>query len=172
MKSYVKVFNGHEVPEGATHQASDTSFVLFAKWIGNHPVFFDVRNDSWVEDKLIGRHFFKELPEAPQYWQPAVGESCQYTTTFFTMQPKVGVCSIIAVYKDKVWIDIKGNNEYVINTNSIKFFPLKTAKELEREALHLAVIDACMPIHSDDFNIDEIAGALFHAGFTAPKESK
>jgi hypothetical protein len=75
MKSYVKVFNGHEVPEGSTHQASDTSFVLFAKWIGNHPVFFDVRNDSWVEDKLIGRHFFKELPEAK--WVPVVGEECE-----------------------------------------------------------------------------------------------
>ena len=49
------------------------------------------------------------------------------------------------------------------------FIKPKTAEEKKREAFNLAVIDACMPIHKDDFNINEIAGALRHAGFTAPE---
>jgi len=52
---------------------------------------------------------------------------------------------------------------------SPKFRPLKTQEQKDREAFHMAVIDACMGIHKDDFNIDEIAGALYHADFKAPE---
>jgi hypothetical protein len=168
MKSYVKVFNGHEVPEGSTHQASDTSFVLFAKWIGNHPVFFDVRNDSWVEDKLIGRHYFKELPEAK--WEPVVGEHYQvnHGLTFaecFYIGKDFDGCFAYQVTKG----DYK--NELDSTNLSSDFKPLKSDKDLARDEFvaHAKVINKSLGIGVD---ISGFLSALFDAGFTAPKELK
>jgi hypothetical protein len=171
MKTYVTVFNGQEVPKGATHQASDTSFVLFAKWIGNHPVFFDVRNDSWVEDKLIGRHFFKELPEAK--WEPIVGEECYAA---WLELPDGGSNDyrrvIIKAYSGKqVWFTDLGGlwGDVVMKITDCIFRPLKTAKELDREAF-VECVRQLLP--KSDFDDLKLAVNLYDLGFTAPKEAK
>jgi hypothetical protein len=171
MKNYVTEYKGNKVPEGATHYAShenEVFCVLFAKWIGNHPVFFDVRNDSWVEDKLIGRHFFKELPEAK--WEPIVGEECNHIYSAGSDATKVFI----------VGIDKKGN--YVFQgdgsdcyySDPIHFFvPLKSAKDLEREAFKTSVSEAVHKSTSTyNDRLEKISSVLFDAGFTAPKESK
>lgn len=99
-----------------------------------------------------------------QGWMPEVGVGCE-------------------VLHDKRWIkcfyigfDINHDHVYQFASDfgihkcyMNAFRPLKTQQEKDREALYLAVIDACTPIHKDDFNINEIVGALFYAGFTAPK---
>ena len=54
-------------------------------------------------------------------------------------------------------------------TGSLLFRPLKTQEEKEREDFHLAVVDACMGIYTEDFDVDGVARILFKAGFTAPK---
>jgi hypothetical protein len=163
MKNYVKVFNGHEVPEGSTHQASDTSFVLFAKWIGNHPVFFDVRNDSWVEDKLIGRHFFKELPEAE--WEPVFGEECEVWHGEEWMK-----CLLIGKgLEDHYIYQLTEVYRFELNgDHDLKAFrPLKTQHEKDREAFFEKAL-----VVSKKLSIDDFLSELFDVGFTAPKDTK
>jgi hypothetical protein len=167
MKNYVTVFNGHEVPEGSTHQASDTSFVLFAKWIGNHRVFFDVRNESWVEDKLIDWHFFKELPEAK--WVPVVGEECDVNigaNEFFVL------AKIRYISKQIVISDVDGH-EVSSQASITTFRKIKSAKDLEREAFVAGVRDCIhdADLHASDM-ISMVANSIFNAGYTAPKEVK
>ena len=98
-------------------------------------------------------------------WLPVVGEECLVNSGF-----DWGRCFIVGktklgnfAYQRKNEVDVKVMNKVE------NFRPLKTAEELEGESFHLSVIDACMGIHNDDFNIDEIASVLFDAGFSAPK---
>lgn len=66
--------------------------------------------------------------------QPPVGEECEYSTDFFSIDKNnKGVCTILCRHKGKVWIDVKGSSEYVISLSVIKFSPLKKPDEIERE---------------------------------------
>ena len=77
--------------------------------------------------------------------------------------------TIVGIDKDGNYVFQNDKSTCYYSDPAIEFRPLKTDEQKKREAFYLAVVDACMPIHSDDFNIDEIAGALRHAGFTAPE---
>jgi hypothetical protein len=178
MKTYVKVFNGHEVPEGATHQASDTSFVLFAKWIGNHPVFFNVNNECWVEDKLIGRHYFKELPEAELEpveadWintlsgLPPIGTACLISAKSTLPEWHNGV---VDFYGDKLCVYTLNNEECVKDIDFLIFRPLKSAEEIARDSFILAAYKIGNSLES--FELDHIFAAMHKEGFTAPKDKK
>lgn len=61
---------------------------------------------------------------------PPVGAHCQYETDFFSMDKfNNGACRPIAYFNGRVWIDIDGGRESVINLSSIKFKPIKTDRE-------------------------------------------
>jgi hypothetical protein len=107
-------------------------------------------------------------------WVPAFGDEClvNYTYEYGHMKVFHGLEALII----GVCNDTNGDEVFTASTTSgfvsLKangFLPLKTDEQKAKEAFYLAVVDACIPIHSDDFNIDEIAGALRHAGFTAPE---
>jgi hypothetical protein len=168
MKNYVKVFNGHEVPEGATHYDIKFRLPYYSIISGQETKFYrddlskwliSQNGNDWHNEKLT------ELPEAK--WKPVVGENCRHIYSINSEAEKVFI----------VGIDKKGN--YVFQNNDsdcyysdpIHFFiPLKTAKELEREAFTRKALKLRAAFDNDESYVD----ALFDKGarFTAPKEVK
>lgn len=119
----------------------------------------------WSENPSHGTVHHRPVEDKPAEWDgeglPPIGCECE---VFVGGWVKCNVEFIGVVFV--VYTTHSGEH---INKIDTKFRPLKTQEEKEREAFHLAVIDACMGIHKDDFNIDEIASVLFHSGFKAPE---
>jgi hypothetical protein len=176
MKAYVKVYEGYQVPEGATHFSFETKNEHAAFWGADCMwVVFGGNAEEYKADSIPKDAI--ELPEATQEWNgeglPPVGCECEIKC-FYKSGSGWKKCYIVGSTKDDNHLVVHTYYDDELNfavkhTGDVKFRPLKTQQEKDREALYLAVIDACTPIHKDDFNIDEIVGALFHAGFTAPK---
>jgi hypothetical protein len=166
MKNYVKVFNGHKVPEGATHydikfrlpyysiiSGQETKFYRddFSKWVKSE------NGNDWHNEKLI------ELPEAK--WEPVVGEECEYSQSPINAKCKNWHKDIF-IYKhgDLVWLSGGG----IITTKNLNFRPLSSVEELEREEfIRLALYHCYNGLESGN-----MAAAMFDVGFTAPKELK
>jgi hypothetical protein len=160
MKNYVTEFDGQPVPTGSKY---------YSKADINQKSYF-YNNERWpIGDKsafVISYGDLKELPEAK--WEPVVGE-------YYLVKHAGTFVNCFYIGKD---IDgrfayqvTEGKDVYELDSTDLSsnFKPLKSAEEIARDAFNSAVIDALLPIHNEDFNIDEIAGALFHADFTAPK---
>ena len=172
MKKYVKEYKGHKVPEGAAHYLDGNRFFYNADKV----LCFDTKRPQEGWRKTIFHGIASEatpLPEAPQEWMPPVGVECEYETSFFTIKKIVkGTCSVIAIHRNKVWVDFKECGEYVINLNSIKFRPLKTQQEKGREAF-IEAAKICTEgtlLDNDDPEVVAFIENLISAEFTAPKE--
>lgn len=100
---------------------------------------------------------------------PPVGVDCQYETTFFSMDKyNNGTCRPIAYFNGKVWIDIDGGQESVINLNSIKFKPIKTEREKAIDEMVATAVNSADDIAKSI--IYEACVKLAEAGYT--KETK
>ena len=170
MKKYVKEYKGHKVPDGAKYY-NDRSKCFYNE--GKDKYYHCEVSNGWRtcmrSSVAASSSNTTELPESPQEWMPKVGVECE------------GYFENMIGYTDwhEVRILTKENYKYAVACQGNDFLswcenvrPLKTAEEKKREAFYLSVVDACMGIHKDDFNVDEIAGVLYHAGFTAPKAEK
>lgn len=178
MTNYVKEYKGHKVPVGATHAREFCGGSIEFYKSG---FYFRQADHSWRRQTRVENfHESTELPQEPEskewvYGLPPVGCECEYETTFFTLDKFTkGECSIIAFYKDRVWVDIKGSGEFVINLKKIKFRPLKTEKEKERE-YNLCYLKSLQPtIHGSCADkiqeyLNDYANLLLKAGFKAPE---
>lgn len=182
MKNYVKEYKGHKVPDGATHyhMGNTSYFESFYYCDDSGTVMFFVvdklnKSTSWNRSNLNMPPMSVELPLATEIdWDgkglPPIG--CECDVSFSNQAFESGVVLFMGSEMAIINLNSAGYSEQHCHLNSTEFRPLKTAEEKEREAFHLAVVNACMGIHKDDFNINEIAGVLFHAGFKAPKAEK
>tara|TARA_R110000851_G_scaffold88070_3_gene192181 strand:+ start:396 stop:914 length:519 start_codon:yes stop_codon:yes gene_type:complete len=172
MKNYVKEYRGYDVPEGATHYIDAANLLFYRKNIRKDWVYFSESLTGWTYaniSKLSLDARATELPEAVKdaEWEPVVGEECNHIYSAGSDATKVFI----------VGIDKKGN--YVFQgdgsdcyySDPIHFFvPLKSAKDLEREAFFAAVRKAFTGI--DVINLADITSTLFNADFTAPTDSE
>ena len=175
MSKYVTEYMGHIVPKGASHQSK--SFIsYFYKYIGDSAYFF--LNQEWKKSSACSVYLkdnLKPLPLAETVeWMPEVGVECEFKSIGHHEGFQWGIFQ--GFISDASYIIEYHHQTSPVRTtccpfdpNLTSFCPIKTAEELEREAFHLFVVDACMGISNHDFNIDNIAMALFNAGFTAPK---
>jgi hypothetical protein len=161
MKNYVIVFDGQAVPTGSKYYSragiNRTSYFYNDEFepIGNKSAF------------VIHLSDLKELPEAK--WEPAVGEECEVTNDMNVFE----VC-IPRFLGDKICIiDFPelGAFESHFLIKALKFRPLKSAKELEREAFKTSVSEAIHKSNSTyNDRLEKISSVLFDAGFTAPNQ--
>ena len=185
MKNYVKVYEGHAVPEGATHfggKHDRTREDLFYRSNGREVFIFG----GW-RGTFSNRGDLIELPEAPQEWDgeglPPVGVECIVNIT-------EGVCglsdqelklngekvSVISNVKNKRGFDVtvfEISEGGVFCFSSKLFRPLKTQQEKDREAF-VAELDLIAREARVDMNVASrlhFYNLLFEAGFTAPKAS-
>lgn len=100
---------------------------------------------------------------------PPVGVDCQYETIFFSMDKyNNGTCRPIAYFNGKVWIDIDGGQESVINLNSIKFKPIKTEREKAIDEMVATAVNSADDIAKSI--IYEACVKLAEAGYTKEKK--
>ena len=143
MKKYVKEYKGHKVPEGASCfvEACEAYKNHFGKTVDGVDYVFVVDNKEpeWVEIlsalPLLSRGAI-ELPEVPQEWSgeglPPIGIECEFTDDMNVFE----VC-IPRFLGDKTCIiDLPrlGAFESYFPIKLLKFRPLKTQQEKEREA--------------------------------------
>lgn len=101
------------------------------------------------------------LPKQP--YTPQVGEECEYETTFFTFNKlSSGKCKIIAYHNDRVWIDITGEIDAVINMQAIEFRKLKTERD---QLLDEAVSNFSESELAIEENIKAVCYRLIDAGW-------
>ncbi len=148
---------------------------LFIKWIDGSEYYFIEGSDYWSISgypwslniyKSSGRHNIIMRPQESKKYQPEIDEIC--------------LGNIRNDSGNYLYIEVKPlynlGSEWAVQcvaTSKLSYCDeFKPLKSKESEEFHLAVVDACMGIHNDDFNIDEIANALYDAGFTVPKEDK
>ena len=169
----VTEYEGHKVPEGATHYASESTIQRagFYKHNKIRPFFYSVNRFGWV--KSINKEipsFAIELPEQQEdnaEWVPVVGEECEFTDDMNVFE----VC-IPRFLGDKTCIiDLPelGDFESYFPIKALKFRPLKTDEQKKREAFinkALEEVETKAGIIAPSKAILEI---LFDAGFTAPE---
>lgn len=103
-------------------------------------------------------------PQETQEYMPEVGEECRYETSYFTSpKSKRGTCKPIAYHEmnglNFVWLDF-GEMDAVINLNVIKFKPLQTKQEIEREEF----VKTCQEFTKNEVYIDRawLFGELYN----------
>jgi hypothetical protein len=169
MKTYVKEYKGHKVPEGAACfvEACESYKTHFGKEIDGVEYVFVVNdtNTEWHEISSslpLAVRGAIELPEAK--WEPAVGEECEVesdTRGDWRKSMYVGVDSIGSHV-----FDVEKSFLWRIDTTKNHVRPVKSAEELERDAFVAAFIQATAPFTSSY----DIAVSLFDADFKAPME--
>lgn len=186
MKNYVKKYMGHDVPEGATHYHKGNSTYIESFYLidGDDVMFSIIGNtEGWERSNTNAPPMAIELPEEPMpskaEWAPSVGKECTVSYPYEDGNfkcfdgEKVLIISCGRCEMTSEYVYTGHNTKHGYVALSAKWYrPLKTSEEKKWEEFHLAVVDACIGIHSDDFNIDEIAGVLHHAGFAAPNGDK
>ena len=166
----VTEFEGHKVPNGATKYQPDSGRFQESFWDDSGNVWVIGIAEMWARVASVIPQDLIELPDQQEdnaEWVPAGRCVHIYGGGVATRQEED--VTIVGIDKDGNYVFQNDKSTCYYSDPAIEFRPLKTDEQKKREAFYLAVVDACMPIHSDDFNIDEIAGALRHAGFTAPE---
>lgn len=175
----VKEYEGHKVPEGATHyQASyQDLYAGFYKKVFDSWFFFNCSNtDGWVlvssaDDNLHGCSI--ELPEQPMpskaEWVPVVGKECEVMHYGELLS-----CKYIGkgIGEEYVYQIASGSKRGVLDRliGISGFRKPKTAEEKKREAFKAAVSDAIYKSQSTYYDrLEKISCVLFDAGFTAPE---
>jgi hypothetical protein len=178
MKNYVKEYKGHKVPEGAKYYQEEKSGFMeaFFKTVDGQLMYsLPVDGIMWEADNLRMSDHVIELPEAKR--EPVVGKECEAA---WLELPDGGSndfrrVMIKGYFGDEVWFSkVNGVDRYdeVLRVTNCTFRPIKTQQEKDREAF---IEDASRVMFNSDnktFVNDISLGALFDAGFTAPKESK
>jgi hypothetical protein len=180
MKKYVEEYKGHKVPEGSQYYFPE-DVVLSEGWgrvdkaSGDVEFVFLKNDNNWEKIPRLPDNAI-ELPEAAKEaeWEPTVGEECRIaeSTEWLKISHEPGM--IVKIYPSFVADSgatlfpflSAGLNKVGGVATAECFCPLKSAKELEREAFVTAFIQASGPFTSS-YNV---AVSLFDAGFTAPKE--
>jgi hypothetical protein len=173
MKNYVKEIKGFAVPVGASHWCGS----LFAKWIDND--FISViglhQGATWTDTKRGMPKNAIELPEAKDWSYnnlPPVGSTCEFIHPGIHSFIKGEV--IHQLFDRIVFVcDLPSFHEthgiaVIFIDDQLKFRPLKSAKDLEREAFFAAVRKAFEGTHV--INLADITSTLFDADFKAPTE--
>ena len=175
MKNYVKEYKGHKVPEWATHVSAfpTPQPIEFYRVIGGTYQFFNTGtvNPAWCKSVFNEANKWSiELPEAPQEWDgeglPPAGVECEALLT----QTWVTVFIVGNAHEYGLGVEnIKTGEIHKVDPEKIKFRPLKTQQEKDREAFMSAARKATNADENDIVATD-IFDDMFHAGFTAPKE--
>ena len=178
----VTEYEGHKVPEGATHYSRGLPLELFYRFNSHNEAFYF--NRKWIRSNACAvfiKDNLVELPEQPakaDEWVPVVGEEC------------LGRKFIDETYEECKVVYIDGDGVLALfNSHHTKGLPpkapywcestkpLKTAEEKKREAFNSSVLKELYKIEEildivGDRKLKEnsIAKVLFDAGFTAPKE--
>ena len=168
MKNYVKEYNRHKVPKGATHWLVNG----FAKWDDNKSisVIGCFQGATWKKCSYGMLPNAIELPEAEQEWNgeglPPVGAECVMSYDGNNWVE----CVINYSSEHTVVCTNESGIELVYSTKDIVMFrPKRTQKEKDREAFidkALEEIETKAGLVAPDKAIFEI---MHEAGFTAPK---
>ena len=167
----VTEYEGHKVPEGATHYASESRFQRagFYKHNKIRPFFYSVNLfKEWVESisKEIPS-FAIEIPDQQEdnaEWVPAVGCGAEV----WHGNEWVGCVYFgTGLYDDNIYQILEGEFKGELNGDkNIKHFrPLKNDEQKAEEAFYLKAFK----VYKSCMSCNEFATALFKAGFTAPE---
>jgi hypothetical protein len=157
----------------------------------------EMRSDPWAEgearmENIVrnageGEHYDELLPTLDEFLgieaKPETVEADWINT--FSGLPPIGTACLISAkstlpewhngfvnfYGDKLCVYTLNNEECVKHIDGLIFKPLKSARELDRQAFieKSKVINKSLGMGS---SIDHLLGALFDAGYTAPKDLK
>lgn len=144
----------------ATPAADMVAAFVSANGLGGEVVVFDrvtTPSESAVSKPPSSKEskpvYTQEMANAGEL--PPVGSEADYESTFFThASSNKGACKVIAYFSDKVWIDITGGADAVININVINFKPIDT--RTDEEKLRDAWIGTLSPLL-----IQSLSGAAF-----------
>ena len=98
---------------------------------------------------------------------PPIGCECEALDTLMA-HPKYCLVKIKGFYNKQVWLTSEAGVDLVLFTGDLKFRPLKTQKEKDRDAF----IELATNTYYEGTMCTDMAAALFDAGFTAPKAEK
>lgn len=101
-------------------------------------------------------------------WLPVVGEECEALDTLMA-HPSYCFAKIKGFYNKQVWLTSEAGVELVLFISDLKFRPLKTAEELERDAFAELAFRRVNVDAKYSKVLNSIVDQLFDAGFTAPK---
>lgn len=139
--------------------APDDSSV-FCCWYQDRLAWFEKEDNIYEGAVLIST---RPQQEETKGYMPEVGEDCRYETFYFVKNSSnSGTCKPIAYHemngKKLVWLQI-GKMDSVIPLDGVKFKPLKTKEEEEREEF----IKVCIEFAANAANFDRVwlFGALY-----------
>ena len=97
-------------------------------------------------------------------WVPEIGSECEYKLSGVNLWERV---SILFISNSSVVFEVdRTNKEYAFDLKSAEFRPIKTQKEINRDAFIGDCVRVTRTMADDSI---EMFGNMFNAGFTAPK---
>ena len=166
----VTEYEGHKVPEGATHYTSESRFQRagFYKHNKIRPFFYSVNLfKEWVEsiNKEIPSFAIK-LPEQQEdnaEWVPAGRCVHIYGGGVATRQEED--VNIVGIDKEGFYVFQNDKSTCYYSGPASEFRPLKTDEQKAKEAFDLKAFK----VYKSCMSCNEFSTALFKAGFTAPE---
>lgn len=176
-KSYVKEYKGYKVPEGASCfvEACEAYKNHFGKKVSGVEYVFVVDNENpeWHEISDILTLDVRgaiPLPEEPiQEWVgglPPTGCECEALDTLMA-HPKYCLAKIKGFYNKQVWLTSEAGVDLVLFIEDLKFRPLKTQEQKDREAFIEKAVNEMLKSPND--SLSGCAERMFNAGFKAPE---
>lgn len=161
----VTTYEGHKVPEGATHyRVAKNRVVYFYRYLSDRLELRIFNNDRWwaTDTTLGGDNSPTELPEQEAEWVPSGRCTHKYGGGVATMEEEV---TIVGIDKEGFYVYQNDKSTCYYSDQASEFRPLRTEAEKKREAF----MNKAFKTYYEGEVCDRMASAMYEAGFTAPK---